>query len=767
MTKPEILAPGGSPESIYSAINAGCDAIYAGGRRFGARAFADNQDNDSLIEILNNIHLAGKKLYLTVNTILTQRETFELYDYLSPLYEKGLDAVIVQDLGVLKFIHKEFPQLQIHASTQMSITGGMGANFIMPYGVTRVVPARELSFEEIKQLRRTTSAEIEVFVHGALCSSYSGQCLMSSLIGGRSGNRGACAQPCRKKYSLNGLDMEYSLSLKDLCTLEHMPLLVQSGIDSFKIEGRMKKPEYVAITTHMYRKYLDIYMDKGEKFYNESVLSSKEFSDDMKALRDIYNRGGFTSAYLIKEKDKSEILSGNRPNHEGVVVGYVNDVYKKGVSITFTDTVNSGDILEIRDKSGNKVHDYTPGTGYITGDMININAGYNNRLVKKGMQLFRVRNNKLIDELLTAYPVTMCNVPVEGELHAVVGKPLQIVVRNQEGTVTTSVYGNEVKEADRHPADEEYIKSKVMVKGNSDFAWSNLNVHLEGNAYISPSELKNIRRQVLAEHRVNLLVRFRNELAEKSGYEECVSKVKSDSSVNIIAECNHDNQLNCLLENDNVNEIYIQYDLAESVIRDGNITGINKTFYIVLPRIIRSKIVYQNIEKSIRLVKETNNFFKGIVVCTLCQINFFASLCNELGLVMDSYDNLYVRNSYANSFLKEEGIYRTIASIEMSEPELKELNTWNDGKVIITVYGKPAAMITDRTPRQAGTLKDSYGNIYTVVDRNEYNEIVSYEPVNRIDSVNSYKCNNYRVLFTDENEKEIKTVLEDIRRQLY
>ena len=254
----EILAPGGSVDGIYAAMLHGADAIYTGTQRFSARAFADNPSVEQLCDILDFAHVRDKKIYLTVNTLLTDEELEEnLYDLLLPLYDNGLDAVIVQDVGVMQFIHEAFPDLDIHASTQMTIVTADGANQWKPYGVTRVVPARELSIGEIAQMRKYTDLEMEVFVHGALCYCYSGQCMMSQSIGGRSGNRGMCAQPCRLPYRLSSGKTGYYLSPKDMCTLGQVGELMDAGVDSFKIEGRMKKLEYAAMTARLYRMYAD------------------------------------------------------------------------------------------------------------------------------------------------------------------------------------------------------------------------------------------------------------------------------------------------------------------------------------------------------------------------------------------------------------------------------------------------------------------------------------------------------------------------------
>ena len=294
----ELLAPAGSVETMYAAFAAGADAVYIGGSRFGARAYADNAESESLLDAIDYAHLHGKKLYLTVNTLLKEQEMDELYEYLLPFYRQGLDAVIVQDFGVFRSVREWFPDLAIHASTQMTITGKNGAQLLKEMGASRVVTARELSAEEIKDIHDNVDIEIESFVHGALCYCYSGQCLLSSMIGGRSGNRGRCAQPCRLTYSMNGIKDKYLLSPKDMCTVEAIPDILDAGVYSLKIEGRMKSPEYVAGVTYAYRKYVDMYLEKGRDGF-------KVDAHDITQLMDLYNRGGFCKGYYYSHNDKN------------------------------------------------------------------------------------------------------------------------------------------------------------------------------------------------------------------------------------------------------------------------------------------------------------------------------------------------------------------------------------------------------------------------------------------------------------------------------
>lgn len=309
----EILAPAGSFESMKAAVSAGADAVYIGGSRFGARAFADNPDEDLLLKAIDYVHLHGRRLYLTVNTLVKEEELKELYEYLLPYYKQGVDAVIVQDFGVFSVIRKCFPDLPVHASTQMTMTGVYGARLLKELGAERVVTARELSLEEIKRIHDEVDVEIESFVHGALCYSYSGQCLFSSLIGGRSGNRGRCAQTCRLPFDikqegkmLNNKDQRYCLSLKDLCTLDLIPDIVEAGVYSMKIEGRMKSPRYTAGVVELYRKYTDLYLEQGRTGY--CVMEQ-----DRRRLLDLFDRGGLTDGYYKRHNGRNMVVWKEKP----------------------------------------------------------------------------------------------------------------------------------------------------------------------------------------------------------------------------------------------------------------------------------------------------------------------------------------------------------------------------------------------------------------------------------------------------------------------
>jgi putative protease len=304
----EILAPAGSKESLVAAVSAGADAVYLGGKRFGARVFADNFSEEELLEAIDYVHIHRKKIYLTVNTLIKDAELEELCEYLAPYYCRGLDAVIVQDMGAMELIREVFPDLPVHVSTQATITGALGAEFFKKKGVSRIVPARELSLMEVRKMKQMSGLEIECFVHGALCYCYSGQCLLSSMIGGRSGNRGQCAQPCRLPFSVSDGKRKDILSLKDLCTIDMIPEFIEAGIDSFKIEGRMKQPGYVYTVVSMYRKYADLYRRYGKDgFY----ISDR----DKGILEGSYLRRGYTKGYYHQHNGK-DMLALCRPKED-------------------------------------------------------------------------------------------------------------------------------------------------------------------------------------------------------------------------------------------------------------------------------------------------------------------------------------------------------------------------------------------------------------------------------------------------------------------
>lgn len=366
----ELLAPAGSFEILKAVLAAGADAVYAGGNAFGARAYANNFSEEELLAAIDYAHLHGRKLYLTVNTLFKEKELKEqLYPYLLPYYKQGLDAVIVQDIGAFGFIREYFPGLEIHISTQMTITNRCGAELMKKLGASRVVTAREMSLEEIADIAENVEVEIESFVHGALCYCFSGQCLLSSVIGGRSGNRGRCAQPCRLPYEaydcekkpLGNPKKPYLLSPKDLCTIKNIPQLVKAGIYSFKIEGRMKQAEYAAGVVSLYRKYIDLYLEKGESGY---FVSDRDYQ----RLLDLGNRSGFTEGYYQKHNG-ADMITFEQPGHKKGNEAFGEQIRKQYIGAEIKEKIK-GNLRLSKDLPAKMIVEYKDICVSATGDIV-------------------------------------------------------------------------------------------------------------------------------------------------------------------------------------------------------------------------------------------------------------------------------------------------------------------------------------------------------------------------------------------------------------
>lgn len=492
--KVEILAPAGSLDICKAVINAGADAVYLGGNLFGARAFAGNLNEQQVIEAIEYAHLRGKSIYLTVNTLLKNDEIEgQLLDYIMPYYKAGLDAVIVQDMGVFKKIHDYFPDMPIHASTQMTITGSYGAKLLKNMGAARVVLARELSLPEIASIHQSCDIEIESFVHGALCYCYSGQCLLSSINGTRSGNRGRCAQPCRLDYqvseliandkykTINDKEHAYALSPKDICTLTILPDIIEAGVYALKIEGRMKNVTYAAGVTAMYRKYVDMYLNNGRSGY-------KVLQEDINYLMDIYNRGAFTTGYYNTIKGK-EMMSVTRPNHMGTKALKVKENINGRVTFQALRAIHKQDVFEIDSDSS-----FSSGEDVCKNDTFVVNLPKKYPLFK-GRVLYRTKNAVIAGDVEQQYVKNTSSgkVKVDMTLFAECGSTLILELSALGQTVY--VTGGKIEKALKSISDEKTCVEKLSKLGNSPFIAGNIKMVIKGDVFIPSSQLNDIRRR--------------------------------------------------------------------------------------------------------------------------------------------------------------------------------------------------------------------------------------------------------------------------------
>ncbi|MBO5198953.1 MAG: U32 family peptidase [Lachnospiraceae bacterium] len=751
MRNVELLSPAGSFEAMKAAANAGCDAVYIGGSRFGARAYANNLEQDDMLEAIDYMHIRGKKLYLTVNTLLKEEECGALYDYIDPYYRRGLDAVIVQDLGVLSFLHRNFPELPLHASTQMTLTMAEGANLLKDYGVTRLVPARELTLPEIIRMRRDTDLEIETFIHGALCYCYSGQCLMSSMLGGRSGNRGRCAQTCRMEYSAGRSASGYLLSPKDICTLAILPELMESGIDSFKIEGRMKRSEYTAGVTAVYRKYMDLYTGLGAKGYEAHIKAhADEFGEDMGMLMDLYNRGGFSGGYYKTAKGPG-MMAMDRPNHSGVPVGNVLKMSGIRADMKLTVPVQVGDVLEIR--GGAQEYSFTVGEGKSTpaGKLLSMNCSPKAK-VRPGLKVYRTKNEALLSRLAEEYLEKEPKLPISGYFTAKVSEPIHLAVSRDADTA--EVFGGVAQEAKSRPLTKEKIIEQLKKTGETPFVFESLTVDADDNLFLPIQSLNEIRREALTKLSETLAAAYERErpAPKKKEQKERELPEKSPSAVSGKSKGHHPvvtaivsapEQLSAVLSA-GIRKVYID---AEGFGRDGVAAGVRTArlagaqAYIRLPHIFRSETFDMwNRAKRAMIASDPS----GFLVRSYEELSWLKNSPELNEYAREADYQLYAMNREAISVLQDYGCSKITIPVELNLAECRMLDL---SCATIVVYGRIPLMTSaqcvyrntcgcKKGEEVSICLTDRLGKKFPAVKQCEdcYNTILNSLPLSLLDA---------------------------------
>ena len=764
----ELLAPVGSYESMIAAVNAGCDAIYTGGRMFGARAFANNFDNDELINVIRYCHMKNVAVYLTVNTLLSDNEIEGyLFDYIKPLYEAGLDAVIVQDIGVLKFISKHFENLSIHLSTQFTSTTHYSSKLFKEYNVTRVVTPRELSIREIEEYSQNTDLEIETFIHGALCYCYSGQCLMSALIGGRSGNRGKCAQPCRKQYSIDGTKKECAvLSLKDLCALDYIPVLMESSIYSFKIEGRMKKPEYVATVVSIYRKYMDLYEELGNEKYTNSIIGSKEYMEDKTKLLDIYNRGGFTDGYF-NEHNSKEINCVSLVSHYGVLCGKVINVLKGEFVFVAGIELNAQDVLQIRDKKQNTIYEFTLKDGVKKGCKYKLRYS-RGLLINKDMEVYRIRNNELVESVSEKIINGSKKLPVSMSVKAAINEPIRLLIETNE--CKAEVEGDICSKALKTPVTDEIIKGKLTKLGNTDFVCDSITVEADDDLFIPMVALNELKRQGIDKLKEKINNKYTRQL--NINYEPFsiqVQKRNYDRKVLIYA-FNYEVCVNALeFANESIVVIetvnFTAKELSDVLQRSKKL---NVTMCLALPSIIR----YKNMDSFTSLIEfmdDNEALIDGVMIRNFEALAMLkeAFLKNKL-VISDT--GMYAYNSIAINSLRKLGVNLVTSPLEH----------YIENADIVTVYGNRQVMVSAGCVKKTIEKCDKTGEVvYITSDKKDkyfskpickycYNMVFTCEDKRFYEQTKDYINNNHivRLNFTNEDKTKIKAVMNQVRALL-
>lgn len=763
--KVELLAPAGSYESMVAAYSAGADAVYIGGAKFGARAFADNLDTEQMKKAIDYAHIRGRKLYLTVNTLLKQKETEELYDYLLPFYREGLDAVIVQDFGVFQMVREAFPDMDLHASTQMTVTGVRGAAWLQERGASRVVTARELSMEEIRKIHEQVPVEIESFVHGALCFCYSGQCLLSSMIGGRSGNRGRCAQPCRLPYQLYEEDSllsrdPYLMSPKDMCTLDLIPELVESGIYSFKMEGRMKKPEYTAGITSVYRKYIDQYLNDGK----ENFMVRPE---DRSLLMDLYNRGGFSQGYYQQHNGK-DMMSMQRPNHWGTEAAKMISAGRETKWKALED-LNIRDVLELR--SAKEKREYTLSQNVAKGAVFSMKTG--NGREKNGMLLYRTRSEKLISEIRKTYLDNPYKVGIDGELLLQKKCAAQLQIRYRD--IYISVSGGEVQSAQKRPLEEKDVRKQISKLGQTEFKWEKLHIRMDEGIFLSVQELNELRRKAIEELTEAILQKERKCQNRIPQTREKPETQKQTDALFITAQAERREQLEEILACNKIRRVCLSsllYPSEEAFLGQASedvkrCRESGKESWYVMPWIFREekRNYFLHMEKCRHILEQ----FDGILVKNLEEIQYLQqiSYCGKIALD----HNMYIWNREAVSFWQKEKIDWMTLPVELTDQEMRPLSS---ARREMIVYGYAPLMVTAQCFQKNTTgcqkkrkilhLKDRKGKYFPI--KNDcsfcynilYNSTVT-ELADQSRSISQIAPESVRLSFTIEDARQTREVL--------
>ncbi|WP_373899670.1 DUF3656 domain-containing protein [Haloimpatiens sp. FM7315] len=774
MKKVELLAPAGSLESLYAAVNAGADAVYLGGCKFSARAYASNFNEENMKYVVSYCHVYKVKVYITVNTLIKEKEMPELIEYIGFLYKIGVDALIVQDMGAIKEIKRNYPDFEIHASTQMTIHNGEGAKFLKDLGIKRVVLSRELTLDEIKYISKDLNIETEVFIHGALCICYSGQCLMSSLIGGRSGNRGRCAQPCRLPYTLidkisGKQEKAYMLSPKDICTLDFLEEIIKTGTSSLKIEGRMKRPEYVAGVVSIYRKAIDSIYEKG-------YLDKKEANKDRKTLLQLFNRQGFSDAYMFKNKGR-DMMALDFPKNTGIFLGVVGkDSYVKlKENIELQDGVRvANDGFEVSKiiKDGREVE-----KAFVSDKVKLLKGKY-----KNGDELYKTKDASLLNELGDFYKNPYAK-RIKLPLFVKFSVGENIELSTKINGISLKSKGSTVEKALKKPVSAEKIIENLSKTKDTPFEFEDIKFLSYDSGFIPISSINEVRRELIEKIYLNL---DKNPERNVDKYFEINSKCGKLLEVNEVFNLvcvNNEEQLKAALEMDMKN---ICLDLF---FKNSNINleefikskrGENQKIFLRIPNIIKEEFQFicDFIDKNIGNIN-------GIVTGNLGIISKFK---DKLPIIGDYKLNIF--NGDSLDFYSE-CLNLCAISPELNKKDINDLlknSKYSKDKIQFMLYGKLELMVSEYCPI-GGTfgLKNSnkpcqgvckYGKFY-IKDRTSIEFPVLTDKFCRSHILNSVSNNlipnlkelkamgikSFRLDFTDEDYEETKKVLKAFKEE--
>ncbi|MGX8127118.1 DUF3656 domain-containing U32 family peptidase [Clostridioides difficile] len=711
MKKIELLAPVGSFDSLKAAVQNGANAVYLGGKDFSARASANNFDRNELIDAVKYSHIRGVQVFVTVNTLIKQYEIEDFVEYVKFLYDIDIDALIVQDIGMARLIKKLLPDFELHASTQMVAHSLEDVKYLQSVGFDRVVLARELNVDEIKWICENTTVDIEVFVHGALCVCYSGQCLMSSMIGNRSGNRGRCAQPCRQKYELIDIntgevvksDGDYLLSPRDLSTIEELDKIIEAGVLSLKIEGRMKKPEYVATVVSGYREAINEFVDKNKISISDEIINN---------LYTIFNRK-FTKGYILGEVGK-DVMNSNRPNNQGLYVGKVLDYNRrsKRLRVILENTLKKGDGINLGGGTiGRIIKDGDITTIAHKGDLIELDFVGE---AKRNQLIFKTSDSELMDRVQATFQQDkeLIKTNIKAKASIKLGKKPVLSISDFCGN-TSIVEGEKIVEkAIKVALSKEKIETQIQKLGNTPYTLKDIEIDLDEGVSMPISVINQMRRdciELLDQERIKIKGRKFKENRLKYQPDRVNKQKKLNTVPKIRVKVKNLEQLEAVLKY-NVDLIYYEdintllkaLEMVSNISKESIVSNVNninisgeksssventesRLIYSV-PRIIRNKEYKQF---------ETLDNIKGI---NKVQIGNWGSMEYFKGkdLNIDCYLNAF--NSESINHFKDEGAGTVCLSQELNLNEIKQTLKYTDVEIEAVIYGYTPMMITEYCP---------------------------------------------------------------------
>lgn len=692
--KPELLMPAGCRDSAISAINGGADAIYLGAKKFNARVSATNFDDDEIISIIDYALLRGVKVYITINTLYSTNEIPRVLEFVNKMYANGASAFIVQDIGIASLLKSNFSDINLHASTQMTIHSVEAAIYMKNFGFSRVILSRELSLEEIAEISK--EVETEVFAHGAMCYSYSGQCYLSSIVGARSGNRGKCAQPCRLTYSLEKdnkpIKSGHLLSPKDMNTLEILEEITQTGVTAIKIEGRMKSPEYVYIVAKAYRERLD---------------TGQTSNATLKDVLQIFNRGGSFSTGHYKTYNSAEMMSITTPKSTGVFCGVVNKYEKGKCTIRFNENMVPGDGIEIWVTKGKNV-----------GCGINREINKNDTAqlliegaIEVGNHVYKSYDKKLNDEAKKGKAIDVRKTMVTGRVECLIGNSIKITLKTP--LITTEYYGTSViEEAKKAPMKKDDILKQLCKTGNSPFIINFNEVLIDENIFISKQSLNEARRGAITALENDMISAVKKPLKEPIHTASYHSPPLTQKLTVMLKNAKDLNEIKEL----NISRVYVDLN-NENIKTLKKLKNYKPEIFLTLPGISRNKT--ENELKNIILGLEKDTFFHGYLVANYGQLNMLKSSKKKIAL--DHSFNIF--NNEAKNIFDN---HTTTLSMELTANQLKKISGENSE---IIIHGRQRLMTTHHCPIGLYDAKNSCSknlktkpqknHTYTISDRTQ------------------------------------------------